>query len=87
MNAPKKILQWPISKFSPPPVADLEEDAEGDRLPLREKFFDFSQQKRAKMNLQYLEWTLKSGFCRPQPLPSKKVPSPSKILDPPPATT
>jgi hypothetical protein len=87
MNAPKKIFQWPISKFSPPPVADLGEGAEGDRPPLREKFFDFSQQKRAKMNLHYLEWTLKSGFCRRQPLPSKKVPSPSKILDPPLATT
>jgi hypothetical protein len=35
------------------------------------------------MNLYYLQWTLKSGFCRPPPFPSKKVPSPSKILDPP----
>jgi hypothetical protein len=35
------------------------------------------------MNLYYFQWTLKSVFCRPPPFPSKKVPSPSKILDPP----
>jgi len=35
------------------------------------------------MNLYYPEWTLKSGFLPTTALPSKKVPSPSKILDPP----
>jgi hypothetical protein len=51
-------------------VADLGEGAGGDRPPLREKNFDFSHCKNErKMNLYYLEWTLKSGFRRPQPLP------------------
>jgi hypothetical protein len=64
-------------------VADLGEGAGGDRPPFAKKFSIFPNKKERKMNLYYLEWTLKSSFCRPQPLPSKKVPFPSKILDPP----
>jgi hypothetical protein len=48
-------------------------------LPLR----DTPAKNERKMNLYYLEWTLKNIFCWPQPLPLKKSPPPSKILDPP----
>jgi hypothetical protein len=57
-------------------VADLWEGDGGDRPSLQEKIFDFSQQKRTKMNFYHLERFLKNDFCRSSPLPSK-------ILDPP----
>jgi hypothetical protein len=34
------------------------------------------------MNFYHLERFLKTDFCRSSPLPSKKSPLPSKILDP-----
>jgi len=64
-------------------VADLGEGDGGDRPTLQEKIFDFSQQKRTKMNFNHLKRFLKNDFCRSSPLPSKKSPDPSKILDPP----
>jgi hypothetical protein len=64
-------------------VADLGEGDGGDRPSLQEKIFDFSQQKRTKMNFYYLERFLKNDFCRSSPLSSKKSPLPAKILDPP----
>jgi hypothetical protein len=48
----------------------------GDRTPLRENFFDFSQQKRTKNKFILLRTHLKMCFC----LWSHP---PSKILDPP----
>ncbi len=64
-------------------MADLGEGDGGDRPSLQEKFFDFSQQKRTKMDFYHLERFLKNDFWRSSPLPSKKSPLPSKILDPP----
>ncbi len=53
-------------------MADLGEGAGGDHPPLRENFSIFPSKNERKMNLYYLEWTLKSGFCRPQPSLRKK---------------
>jgi hypothetical protein len=45
------------------PVVDLGEGDGGDRPSLQEKIFDFSQQKRTKMNFYHLERFLKNDFC------------------------
>ncbi len=62
--------------FADKAVSDLREGDGGDHPSLQEKIFNFSQQKRTKMNFDHLERFLKNDFCRSSPLPSK-------ILDPP----
>jgi hypothetical protein len=52
--------------------------------PLREKFFDFSQQKRTKNELTLPRMDPKKYFLLTTAPPfEKKCPPPSKILDPP----
>jgi len=45
------------------PVADLGGGALGAIAPFAKNFSIFSSKNEGKMNLYYLEWTLKSIFC------------------------
>jgi len=53
-------------------VADLGEGAGGDPPPLREKFFNVSQQKRTKNEFILPRMDLKKRFLPTTALPSKK---------------
>jgi len=71
-----------VSKYYVPP-ADLGEGARGDCAPLRENFFDFSQQKRTKNEFILPRMDLKKWFLSTTTHSFEKSALPSQILDPP----